>query len=128
MIFSKEFQGRVGLLILGLALAAALIAIGQQLYQGQLLTAAGFSQRISLKILTYHQSNISDREISTDALLASRGFVYFLVALCIGAVGACTGLGQESIRRYMVAYLVLVSILLFCVFYYSEEMAFYTFG
>ncbi|WP_155122690.1 hypothetical protein [Burkholderia ubonensis] len=128
MINSEKWQGRASLLVVGLAIVAALVAIVQQLYQGQLLTQSGLEQRLALKVLTYHHSNRWDQHIPVEALLAGRGFVYFLAALCIGAIGASIGLGSKALRKYMVAYLAIMSILMFCIFYFSENNAYYTFG
>ncbi|KVA22976.1 hypothetical protein [Burkholderia ubonensis] len=124
----EKWQGRVSLFVVGLALAVALVAAAQQLYQGQLLTQSGLEQRLALKVLTYHHSNRWDQHISDESLLAGRGFVYFLAALCVGAVGASIGLGSSALRKYMVAYLAVVSILMFSIFYFSENSAYYIFG
>ncbi|MDN7879251.1 hypothetical protein [Burkholderia aenigmatica] len=128
MTDSEKYQGRIGLIALGLALVVAFIAFWQQIYQGHPLTLLGIEQRLSLKILTYHYSNRLDRDISNDALLAGRGFVYFLAFICFGAVGASIGLARRSLRPYMITYLAATSIFMLCIFYFSQTMAYYTFG
>ncbi len=125
---SGKFYGLTGLLVVAVSIAVALVALVQQLYQGQLRTQAGLESRLSLKVLTYHYMNASDQSIPIVDLLAERGFVYFLAALCIGGVGASIGVGHKSLRPYFVVYIVLLSGLMAWIFLYAQYHATYALG
>ncbi|RBB38921.1 hypothetical protein DPV79_16210 [Burkholderia reimsis] len=116
------------MLIVGLAISTAVATIAQQLYQGDLLTRAGLQQRLYLKVLTYHYMNRGDQYFSVDTLLAERGFVYFLAALCIGALGASICLESRMLRRYMIAYIAITSIFMFGIFVLAQYNATYALG